>query len=468
MMKMKNRFMTMAMIGITMAILGCGKDFLEKRKDISLAVPRTLEDAELLLNHTNQNLGTTPGLQIISADEITMEEPNLNSLSITERSSFLWSRDFYQGERFNLDWTYMFSQVYYANTVIELIDGIGALEGPQKDRADGLRGRALFHRAHANWWLAQLFAENYRPGQNDGSLGIPLKRTGNIHEDLRVYSLKETYDFILSDLREAKRLLPAVPSGLSSPSKLACDAFFARIFLDIGDYGEALAHADLAIPKLSLMDYNQFGLENDSRRPFPGLFPSGNPEVAYFSSAIPYGCPVFGNGCRVDPQIYASFEEGDLRKNLFFYRFDDQQNVIFRGSYGGASVYALFTGLALDELLLIKAECLARENEGPMAVKVLNDLLETRFDPASFSPRVHTDDRGTLDMVLIERRKQLLARGLRWSDLKRLNREAGHEEWLKRSFPKMGEFVLSPEDPRYIFPIPKEEVERYGLEVYPR
>ena len=455
-------------MGISMAILGCGKEFLDKRKDISLVVPQTLEDAELLLNHSNQNFGTTPGLQIIAADEYTMDESNLNSLGITERSSFLWSRDFYQGERFNLDWTYMYSQVYYANTAIELIDRIGNGAGPQKSRADALRGRALFYRAYANWWLAQLFAENYRPGANDGSLGLPLKRTGNIHEDLRVYSLKETYDYIISDLREAKDLLPVIPTGLSMPSKLSCDAFFARIFLDIGEYGEALAHAELAIPKLTLMDYNKFGLENDSRRPFPALFPSANPEVAYFSSAIPYGCPVFGNGCRIRRDIYDSYAEGDLRRNLFFFRFDDQQNVLFRGSYGGASVNALFTGLALDELLLIQAECLVRKGRGSQAVQVLNGLLETRFNPSSFSPRVHTDDQTTLEMVLLERRKQLLARGLRWSDLKRLNREEGLAVQLKRSFPTIGEVILSPGDPRYVFPIPDEEVKRYGLEVYPR
>ncbi|MGY6541709.1 hypothetical protein, partial [Vibrio parahaemolyticus] len=58
-----------------------------------------------------------------------------------------------------------------------------------------------------------------------------------------------------------------------------------------------------------------------------------------------------------------------------------------------------------------------------------------------------------LDLILKERRKELVTRGLRWQDLKRLNRDGHFQQTLKRS---IGEntYELPANDPRYVLPIP--------------
>ena len=54
---------------------------------------------------------------------------------------------------------------------------------------------------------------------------------------------------------------------------------------------------------------------------------------------------------------------------------------------------------------------------------------------------------------LIERRKELLYRGLRWTDLRRLNKETGRQTLLQRTIAGQS-YSLPASDPRYTLLIP--------------
>src|SRR5690606_39919502 len=95
----------------------------------------------------------------------------------------------------------------------------------------------------------------------------------------------------------------------------------------------------------------------------------------------------------------------------------------FKGGYTGASNNAFFVGLTTSELLLIQAECYARANHIDLALEALNRLLEHRYERETFVPYSAIDQEDCIKLVLAERRKELLFRGVRWSDLKRLNKE---------------------------------------------
>lgn len=58
-----------------------------------------------------------------------------------------------------------------------------------------------------------------------------------------------------------------------------------------------------------------------------------------------------------------------------------------------------------------------------------------------------------LHKIILERRKELVFRGLRWTDLRRLNKETEFAITLRRTVKGM-EYVLPPNDPRYTQQIP--------------
>src|SRR5690606_36448430 len=115
--------------------------------------------------------------------------------------------------------------------------------------------------------------------------------------------------------------------------------------------------------------------------------------------------------------------------------------------------------IATDEVMLIKAECLAERGEVEQGLIVLNRLLETRFKEGSYIPYIANNQTEALDIIKSERRKELLFRGLRWTDIRRYNLE-GDNIRLQRNVDGK-EYVLEPNNARYTYPIPMEVLSFY-------
>jgi len=65
--------------------------------------------------------------------------------------------------------------------------------------------------------------------------------------------------------------------------------------------------------------------------------------------------------------------------------------------------------------------------------------------------------------VLTERRKELLMRGTRWTDLRRLNKDTQFAKTLSRTVVG-ATHTLPPNDPRYTLLIPQEVITNSALE----
>ncbi|HMR85807.1 MAG TPA: RagB/SusD family nutrient uptake outer membrane protein, partial [Niabella sp.] len=137
----------------------------------------------------------------------------------------------------------------------------------------------------------------------------------------------------------------------------------------------------------------------------------------------------------------------------------------FKGSYAQST--SNFSGLATDEIWLIFAECLARRGYSGLeaATSNLNHLLKHRYNKDSFVSLAYNDIGDLLNRILSERRKELLFRGIRWSDIKRLNKE-GQNIILTRVF-EGNTYTLLPNANYYALPIPHTLVEDFGLEQNP-
>lgn len=252
-------------------------------------------------------------------------------------------------------------------------------------------------------------------------------------------------------------LLPTLDTYKERPTKQAGYALMARIFLIMGDYSQALNYADSCLSiTSSLLDYND--LESSASFPFSNSAVKET-EVLFTSGLINYHgglvfTPVQPTRAKVDSVLYNSYEDYDLRKTIFF-REASPSGFRFKGSYFGQLDH--FAGIAVDEILLIRAESFVRLGFLQNAEKDMVNLLENRFSRdfnGDYVPsEIKADQNLFLDFILKERRKQLVFRGIRWSDLRRLNKERPYLE-VKRNV-NGEEYVLLPNSAKYVYPIPE-------------
>jgi hypothetical protein len=160
-----------------------------------------------------------------------------------------------------------------------------------------------------------------------------------------------------------------------------------------------------------------------------------------------------------DTLLYGSYTANDLRKTVFFtpYRGD----YYFRGTYDTKGY--VYSGIATDEVYLIRAESNARLGNTGAAMNDLNTLLITRWKTGTFVPYTAVSAQDALQQILTERRKELLYRGLRWTDLRRLNKDNRFAVTLIRILNGVT-YTLPPNDPRYAWPIPDNEIQLSGLQ----
>lgn len=448
---------------LLLAAGACSKaDFLDKKPSTNIVIPSTLNDFQRLLDNTNV-LPFTGGLAQISADEYVVDMGIYNGASATERNAYIWSQDLYGGDQNVRSWNDQYAGVFVANNVLSELNKSDSVNSSQ---GRFIKGWALFSRAFAFYDLARSFCRGYDPGTANGDLGIPLKLSPNIDELEQRATLQQTYAQIFSDLQMATQLLPAArPSeNLNRPSKIACYALSSRIYLDMRDYTKAGLYADSCLALYDkLIDYNL--LNTSASVPFT----SKNDEMIFNSQQVT-AYPSFSSTSmysveNVNSSLIELYNLSDLRLPLYYFK----SGIVYRKKQGYNGDYGFypFTGLATDEVYLIKAECLARKEEVAQAMKVLNDLLINRYETNSVAvPLTAISSQDALQKILLERRKELAFRGLRWYDLKRLNNEGANITLIREL--NGTNYTLAPNSPKYVFPIPNDEIVLSGIQQNPR
>ena len=136
---------------------------------------------------------------------------------------------------------------------------------------------------------------------------------------------------------------------------------------------------------------------------------------------------------------------------------------IKRGYSGTINAYS---GLAMDEVYLNRAECLARSGNIVGAMNDLNTVLINRWKTGTYTNQTAVSQSDALQKILTERRKELLFRGLRWIDIKRFNKE--NAGWILTRILNGTTYSLSPNSPLYVLPIPDNEISDSGITQNPR
>ncbi|WP_158995621.1 RagB/SusD family nutrient uptake outer membrane protein [Mucilaginibacter sp. L196] len=194
-------------------------------------------------------------------------------------------------------------------------------------------------------------------------------------------------------------------------------------------------------------------------------FPEFNKEVVFSTALISYISFYPTLDLIVDSTLYKSYNSNDLRPSFYFFT-NRRKNIAFQGSYTGLYSY-FFGGIATDEIYLIRAECYARASNTTAALNDLNTLLQTRYLTGTFTNLTASSADAALALILAERRKELCFRNLRWSDLRRLNKDPRFQVTLTRTV--NGQLItLPPNSPKYVLPLDPIETTTGGLEQNPR
>lgn len=440
---------TIILLIIIITFSGCEK-YLDVKPDKSLVVPTTVTDLRALLYDTERLNSWYPSIQDGATDNQFVPTTNWNNItSLTAKNIYIWNDDLFNEDETN-EWSMMYAAIYSCNLILEQLEKIE----PVPVEKNQIEGEALFFRSFSFYNVAQLWAKPYDKNTSQTDLGIPLRLTPDIGEKSVRSTVEETYSKIISDLNRAGTLLSVNSPYKTTPTKQAVYGLLARIYLSMEDYGKALSYADTCLSYSNeLLDYNSLTMGSATSFPIPRY----NVEVIYH--AMNYGRMVMNvtNG-RIDNDLYNTYTDNDIRKNAFFRSRAGTYS--FRGSYDGSA--SVFAGISINEIYLIKAECEARAGNITAALQTINELLKNRYN-STFTPFSSDDNEAALRFILDERRKELIWRGLRWSDLRRLNKDNRFAKTVTRDIDGTI-YTLEPNSPKYVLLIPNSVILNNGMQ----
>ena len=164
------------------------------------------------------------------------------------------------------------------------------------------------------------------------------------------------------------------------------------------------------------------------------------------------GGTTFGDYNLSDELIALFDKETDTRWNLFVttYKYlgvlpGEDEPRICSFQYPGNM------GVNVGEVFITEAEALVREGDIDGALWALNELRKKRYKV--YEEITERDPDKLLQLVLDERRRECMFKGLRWFDLKRLNKDPRFVKTITHEI-QGKTYTLEPDDNHYVLPIP--------------
>lgn len=355
-------------------------------------------------------------------------------------------------------WNSAYERIYTYNTVLS---EIMSAKGGSVEEKRRLRAEALFNRAFEYLNLVNVYGRVYDAATAATDYGVPLITKPEISQSYKRSTVAEVYQMIENDLKEAFPDLKPTALNLFHPGQSGIYSFYARMYLYMGRYADALTNANEALGfNDKMLDLKPY-LTKDKMTWFRIILPDGtalldrdkNPEAVYVR--LQDGRMTV----TVSKDLLNVFKEDlpagavDQRRKLFY--ADDTVNMGRVDRFYGETCYILYSdinvGFSSVENRLIAAECEARIGSKDLAMGHINAIRDNRI-----IDNVHltaTDNADALQKVLGERRRELAMIGYhRLFDLKRLNKEERFRKTIVHEVDGQT-YTLEPEDTRYIFPI---------------
>lgn len=369
-----------------------------------------------------------------------------NNLGGSNRASFYYDMNYQTASEFtsstsssNVAWKSPYIVIGRANRIIAAAEG-GALSDAAEAKAtiDQYAAEAKVLRALAHFDLVRIYGKPYTEDQG-ASLGVPLV-TEVLESNAKPArsTVAEVYTQVVKDLTEAiSSNALATETKPGYVSVWGAKAILSRVYLNMGDYANALSVAEDIIKNsgAALWTRDQYFKAWDASTPNESEFlfrlnVAGSTDnndlngIGNLQQRDGYKEMVatkkFVDMLTSDPK--------DVRNDMFLPAKAEKEVAVYgtnnvflnklRGQGGNLRNVTIVPIIRLSEVYLTAAECAFRNNDKTKAVEYLNDLVKNRTTTVA---SLATVDNITLDRILIERRKELIGEGQRYFDALRNN-----------------------------------------------
>lgn len=365
-----------------------------------------------------------------------------NNIGGSNRASFYYDMNYQTASEFNtstVSWQSPYVVIGRANRIIAAAEGgklSDAVEAKAKIEQYAAESKVL--RALAHFDLVRIYGKPYTEDQG-ASLGVPLV-TEVLESNAKPArsTVAEVYTQVVKDLTEAiSSNALATETEPGYVSVWGAKAILSRVYLNMGDYANALSVAEDIIKNsgAALWTRDQYFKAWDASTPNESEFlfrlnVAGSTDNNDLNS--------IGNLQQRDgyKEMVATkkfvdmltSDPKDVRNNMFLPATAPKEveaygtNKVFlnklRGQGGNLRNVTIVPIIRLSEVYLTAAECAFRNNDKTKAVEYLNDLVKNR---TTTKASLATVDNITLERILIERRKELIGEGQRYFDALRNN-----------------------------------------------
>lgn len=415
---------------------------------------------------------------------------------------FTWQSDMWERMRVagagNVDIYYAhYRKILGCNAILDYIKQVNDTEekiNEVKAQAYALRGFYYLH-------LVNVFGLPYNYDKN--SMGVPIKRSSNIENSPLVRnSVKECYDFILSDLLEAERIYQSLPVEKQWKPSFRTNLpmvqmLLSRTYLYMEEWSKAAEYAQKVIDNKNFklldlntvpdknpsnpsspiyMDYNSFTNSPETIWVYGKVSDMGLWLTDYGQTETTYIYPYF----MAAPSLMAALKEtpGDLRESRYVIRswktfpeLDEQGNSInvrMPQAAGKINVDTRFLVagntstfgrcLRLSEAYLNLAEAKVMAGSAADALNAINTLRKFRFAPEDYVPLNITNGEELKTFIRNERRRELCYEGHRWFDIRRWGMDEIEHVWCVDENTTVT-YKLRKNDPLFVVPIPDSALE---------
>lgn len=439
---------------------GCSKylDIVPKGRKM----PATLADFEALVRDEYGN-HRYPHLQAINLLNDRYERPEALNFSPLTRVNYMWA----EGENritFNNSDEGAYYSAYAAISNFNLLVQYApeATEATDTDRKI-LVAQAKLGRAMHYFLVVNYYADTYEAGNAGTKLSVPLIESADIGAPYRQVTIQEMYDYIIRNASEALPDLPVKGATILHGSKGAAHAFLARVYLQKGDYDNALTSANAALAANSqLFDwvayYNSYKAQIDQ----PGVYPS-LPSARSYDFVENY---IFGHedatyskreyNIRTDRAT--RFEAGDAS---FLSRWKLRTIGTNTYYYGISTGRFNDGGITTTEVYLIKAECLARKNDLTGAMTALNAVRVKRILPAQYIALTAATTAQAIGHIRQTKENSMLFSIVAFGDMRRFNKEAAYARTLSKT-ENGAALSLAPSSHMWTMPFPQGAINNPG------
>lgn len=472
-------------------LTACKKSFLEKSPDNRTEI-NTVEKIAQLVSTAYPSYDYYTFTEAAS-DNSEDKGDGVGSVNDIISSYYTWQD--YVGAGTNTStnyWNGCYSAIAAANQALEVIEN-----GNFGNAALPYKGEALVARAYAHHMLAILFAQPYKKGTDNSSLGIPYvtKPETVLLANYTRGTVQSTYDNIEKDLTEGLKLLD--DSKYSVPkyhfTKAAANAFATRFYLFKQEWAKVIEHANATVPsndfasllrpisgEYRTIGYEQYRTDFTKTTQKPTLLLANN----YSTYQRIYTTPRYGYGAKLVKMFETNGTVAGKALRHWILNYGQPHYTTYKWReyffYATASTgypYIQSVLLTVDETLMNRAEAYAELEQYDNALKDINTFYSVRLNgynatsDAITLAKINTyysisDPKdGIVRTILDAKKAEFLQEGIRWFDIvrrgltvtKNIYAPSGEESFIE----------LGPNDLRRVFQLP-QEVKLAGLELNPR